>query len=77
MSKGGGAMKKSTIAGGSLAIEMTLREAIAMQILAGCCAQDDTNDYRRTAEVAVMQADALLVALYDDPGEEGDAKPEA
>lgn len=71
-------MKKSTIEAVSPAVEMTKREAIAMHILAGICADGGEGaEYSALARCAVRQTDALLVALHDDPEEEGDASPEA
>lgn len=67
---------KSTFEGASLATEMTKRELIAMHIVAAYSNSsrqieiDEGFSYRAIADEAVLQADALLVALHNDPEED-------
>ena len=55
---------KSKKEGASLATAMTKRELIAMHVLAAYCNGPNVGDsYRETAEYAVRQTEALLLAL--------------
>lgn len=65
--------EQSAFEGSLPAWKMTRREMIAMHVLAGLCAEAGEGvEYSAMAGCAVSQADALLVALHDEPETKGD-----